>query len=218
MLPGQPILAFLILSIAAMVVANDCAVRDRFIGVDSGNVVVASFSYELTAVNIGTSQDLIRKSVLPAAVEKTLAEKSAPLLIPGCAPAETDTSEFLDIVGIDLTPMDVTGGGRCNKKPICYTIKCKTSIYVKSTSSGVVSYYLFITASLLQNLMTGTSANQVIVFLGNFKSQTDPSSLTPQDDTLNNILFYGILIGITVCCWVVPGVCIWWSCCRSGKR
>jgi hypothetical protein len=125
-------------------------------------------------VNNGTSQDLIRKSVLPA-IEKTLAEKSAPLRIPGFAPAKTDTSKFLDIVDIDLDPVDVTGGGRCNKKPICCTIKCKTNIYVKSTSNGVVSNYLLVTASLLQNLMTGTSADQVIVFLDNFKSQTDLS-------------------------------------------
>lgn len=215
MLLGQAILTFLILLIAPKVVSTDCVVRDRFIGVDSGNLVVASFSYDLTVKN-GTTQAVIQRSVLPA-IEKALAEQSAPLLIPDCAQADTDTSQFLDIVGIDLDPTDAIAG-RCSKKPICYTIKCKTSIYVKSSSIGVVSKYFSVTSSLLQILKTGTSADQVIVSLDNIKIEIDPSTFTPQDDTLNNILFYGMLIGITVCCWVIPGVCIWWCCCRSGRR
>lgn len=212
MVPGQTILTFLILLIASKAVFSECVVRDRFIGVDSGNLVIASFSYDLT-VKDGTNQTVIQKAVLPA-IEKSLAEQSAPLLIPGCAQAETDTSQYLDIVGIDLDPTDAIAG-RCAKKPNCYTIKCKTSIYVKSSSIGVVASYLSVTASLLRNMTTGTSADQVIVSLDNFKIATDPSTVTPQNGALNNTLFYGIFIGSILCCWAIPCVCIWWCCCSG---
>jgi hypothetical protein len=168
----------LVLSFTTKDVSAGCTVVDRFIGVDSGEFIGMSFKYDLTVQN-GTTQADIRTAILPA-IEKALAEKVAPFMIPSCAASGTDTSDFPDVVGLDLDPKDTIAGACVTNVTNCYTINGKVSLYVSSTAKNVASYFNYATAYVLVTLKTGSYVDNVIVSLGNFKSvQTPPPSPSP---------------------------------------
>ena len=121
----------------------------------------------------------IKTPVLPA-IEKALAKKIAPLIVPACATTGTDTSRFPDVVGLDLDPKDTIFGSCATKAANCYTINGKVSVIVSSTAQNVASYFNFAVASVLGTLKTGMLVDRAIVSLGNFKSvQTAWSSPWP---------------------------------------
>ncbi|KAI2490742.1 hypothetical protein MHU86_23840 [Fragilaria crotonensis] len=165
--------AILLLLIALSIVAKDvsagCSVVKRFIGVDSGDFVGMSFKYDLT-VKSGTTQADIRTNILPA-IEKALAKKIAPFMIPACAASGTDTSKYPDVVGLDLDPKDTIAGACATNVANCYTINGKMSVYVSSTAKNVASYFNFAVASVLGTLKTETFLDNAIASLGNFISE-----------------------------------------------
>ncbi|KAI2490737.1 hypothetical protein MHU86_23835 [Fragilaria crotonensis] len=169
--------AILLLLIALSIVAKDvsagCSVVKRFIGVDSGDFVGMSFKYDLT-VKSGTTQADIRTNILPA-IEKALAKKIAPFMIPACAASGTDTSKYPDVVGLDLDPKDTIAGACACNVANCYTINGKMSVYVSTTANNVASYFNFAVASVLGTLKTGTLVDLAIASLGNFQSVTIPT-------------------------------------------
>ncbi|KAI2513058.1 hypothetical protein MHU86_1350 [Fragilaria crotonensis] len=171
---GKAILLLLVLAFTAKDVSAGCTVVDRFIGVDSGDFVGMSFKYDLT-VKSGTTQADIRTNILPA-IEKALAEKIAPFIIPTCAASGTDTSKYPDVVGLDLDPKDTIAGACATNVANCYTINGKMSVYVSSTAKNVASYFNFAVASVLGTLKTETFLDNAIASLGNFISVQTPSS------------------------------------------
>jgi hypothetical protein len=175
MLCVKKILLLIVLAILGKDASAACAVVDRFIGEDSGELVLVTFKYDLT-VAPGTTERDLKTTILPA-IETALAEKVAPTLIPKCAPTGTDTTSYADIAGMDLDPTDRIAGN-CTGKANCYVITCRTSVYVTSTAKDVPAYFFFAMAPVLNGLKTGTIADLAIVSTNNLKPVI-PATISP---------------------------------------
>lgn len=162
-----PILSFVVKDTSAA-----CGVVDRFIGFDSEDAIILTFTYDITiasSVNNAKINDTL--AIILPDIEEALAEQCAPMLIPACAPAGTDTASFADIEGMHLDPKDkVVGNCSLPDKPNCYTIRSRTTVYVKSTANKVPGYFFYAMGITLPTLKTGTFSDLAIEKLGNFKT------------------------------------------------
>ena len=205
---------------------SSCTVVDKFVGVDSGNVVLVSFTYDIAVVS-GTSQSHFQRIVLPA-LEQAMMEQSAPLILKACAPQTKDTSGYADIVGIESAPRDVVSGNCTMRKLTCFAVASKTSLYVKSTSKGASTAYLAAIKSLLsinnKILTNNNDVDTLVIKMENIRNVvTFPDPSTERDKTLlektaalqveSPVAFWTIIVAIViVIAVIIIGICV--CCCH----
>jgi hypothetical protein len=186
MLRIKSILLLLILAFVVQDTSAACAVVDRFIGSDSEDAIILTFTYDLTiASSVKSDRINAALAIILPDIEEALAEQCAPVLIPACAPAGTNTTSFADIEGLHLDPKDkVVGNCTLPDKPNCYTIRSRTTVYVKSTANKVPGFFFYAMGTTLPTLKTGTFSDLAIEKLDNFKTVQattgPPSPSAPQ--------------------------------------
>lgn len=134
------IVYYITTSFIGVVHAQDaCTLNRGFVGEDLGSVVFVAHEYDLH-VAVGTPRQVVVTKVLPA-VENAIVNDIVPFLIAACAPPDTNTSAYVDIVGIETVPRDTITKEECQSPSTsgqdCYRIHSELSVYVKRTGRDV---------------------------------------------------------------------------------